>query len=865
MAILHKEQITQKIKSVTFGVLSPREILKQSVLKVITPEIYDRYGFPVEGGLMDLKMGVIEPGLRCKTCGENFKNCEGHFGFLEFSRPILNVLYIDTIYNLLRCISHKSSKLLCTDEQRDIWVAELKKIKAEFGGAEYVKAQVKIMTTLIKTKKCPHTNEVQEDIKLDKSSVFVFTQGDKKRILNTQIRFRFENINDEDLILLGLIGIRPEWLIMTQFPIPPVSMRSSITLKSGQRSEDDLTHKLTDIVRTNQRLHEHLLVGVPETIIEDVWDLLQYHISTYMDNTLAGLPPARHKGGDTIKSVAERIKGKKGIIRNNLIGKRVNFSARTVISPDPKLKLNEVGIPFEVAKRLTIPEKVTSNNIDYLKKLVFNGPLVYPGANYLITKNGAKKRISKEIIDVLLEEITEGYEIHRHLLDGDSAIFNRQPSLHKLSMMGHIVKVLPIKTFAINPGVCKPYNADFDGDEMNLHISQTIEGRQEVERLMDVKHQLISPASGETVIGCIQDSISGLYVLTKDKKTWSKEDAYELLFGIGYDKIEEVDFNDKVKGAEIFSAILPKNLNFVGKSRTGDVVIENGVLKSGIIDKKTIGDGGGTLLRHLHKNYDVELVLELVKYFFNLGIQVLKKTGLTISMADFDVDEEVGKKIDSIDKEVFKQIDKLVESYEKKELKRETGLTIEKTFEIKMLNLLNEVRAKGLTLIETEMDKNSGTMIMNEAGTAKVLSIVQMHTGVGQQSLRGSRITRGYTNRTLSHFKKNDISPKARGYIKSPLKKGLKPYETFFASITGRDGLTDTALRTPKTGYLYRRMAASMLDLTTHTDLTVRSENNSIVQFKYGEDGIDVSKTMNGDFNIKDIVNKVLKNKGGKK
>ena len=859
---MEKEIIQKRIKSISYNLVSPKEILKQSILKVITPEIYDKYGFPVEGGLMDMKMGVIEPGLRCKTCGENFKNCEGHFGHLELARPLLNITFIDKINEVLKCISRQNSKLLISDEKRDEYSKHLKEVLDKKGYEEYLVEQDKIKQELLKIKVCPHTNEKQEDIKLDKASIFLFTEGDKKRLLATEIRFRFENIADEDLLILGFIDSRPEWMIMTILPIPPVSMRSTITLQSGQRSEDDLTHKLNDIVRTNQRLHEHLLVGVPEAIVEDVWDLLQYHIATYMDNAVPGIPPARHRGGNPIKSIVERIKGKKGIIRNNLIGKRVNYSARTVISPDPRLKLNEVGIPHEVAKRLTVPEYVTKENIEYLKELVLNGPKNYPGANYVISSNGAKKKVSPEISQVLSDEIEEGATVFRHILDGDSVVFNRQPSLHKLSMMGHIVKVLPIKTFAINPGVCKPYNADFDGDEMNLHMPQTIEARQEVERLMDVKHQLISPASGETVIGCTQDSVTGLYVLTKGDLTLSKEDAIELLFSIGFEDFDNIEFKDKVNGAEIFSAILPQDLNFIGKSRSGKVEIVNGKLVSGVIDKKTIGEGGGTLLRHLHKTYGAEAVLDIVKYISNLGIQVLRTQGLTISMEDFEIPEEVKKSVSSLNKNAFSQIDKLISQYEDGSLPKITGLSLEETLEIRMLQTLNSIRNEAMQIVETKMDNGGGIMTMNDAGVSKILSIVQMHTGVGQQALRGKRISRGFTNRTLSSFKENDISPTPKGYIKSSLKQGLKPFEFFFASITGRDGLTDTAMRTPKTGYLYRRMATAMLDLKIYDDLSVRTDDGSLVQFKYGEDGIDVSKTVNGEFDVSSIIEATLK--GGK-
>ena len=859
--MVRRNNITKRIESISFGVYSPKEILKQSVVKVITPEIYDKYGFPVEGGLMDMRMGVIEPGLSCKTCGQSYKNCEGHFGHLELARPILNVNFIDEISLCLQTTCQDCHRVLVPEDKIPVMTKEIQDAKKRLGIEKFIKYYSKFISPIKKVKTCPHCEAKQEEIKLDKSSVFVFSQGEKKRLLTTEIRFRFENIPETDLALLRLGNMRPEWMLLTALPIPPVSMRSTITLQSGQRSEDDLTHKLTDVVRTNQRLHEHLLVGVPEAIIEDVWDLLQYHISTYMDNTITGLPPARHRNGDTLKSIAERIKGKKGIIRNNLIGKRVNYSARTVISPDPRLKLNEVGVPISVAKKLTVPEHVTEENLDTLKELVANGPDVYPGANYLITSTGLKKSIVPDLIDVLLEEIEPGYVVERHLLDGDSVVFNRQPSLHKLSMMGHVVKVLPIKTFAINPGVCKPYNADFDGDEMNLHMPQTLESRQEVERLMDVKHQLISPASGEAVIGCIQDSITGLYMLTTGD-SYSKEEAVELLFSSGFKNLERMNFKEEVTGAEIFSVLLPEDLNFIGESKSGRVVIENGKLVEGIIDKKSIGDGGGVLLRHLHKNYGPDLVLEIVSYMFNLGIQVLRKSGFTISMKDFDIPEKIEKEIESINKKVFKEIDTVISDYESGKLERLTGLSLEQTRELLILQKLNSIRDEAMKIVQNELDQTTGTMLMANSGAmGKVLSIVQMHAGVGQQSLQGQRISRGYIGRTLAHYAPGDISPAARGYIESSLRKGLTPQEVFYGNITGRDGLMDTALRTPKTGYLYRRMASAMLDLVVTPDKSVRNEDGVIVQFKYGDDGVDVAKTVNGNFDVKSIIENTL---GGK-
>src|SRR3990167_9282312 len=240
-----------------------------------------------------------------------------------------------------------------------------------------------IINNLKNVKKCPHCNAKQKIIKLEKPSTFL---EENKRLSPIDIRVRLEKVDDKDCILLGLNPevARPEWMILTVMPIPPATMRPSITLESGERSEDDLTHKLGDIVRINQRLFENINAGAPEIIIEDLWDLLQYHITTFFDNNIAQLPPARHRSGQPLKTLTERIKSKEGRIRHNLAGKRTNFSARTVISPDPMLDLNEVGVPDIIATKLTVPEMVTDWNIAYLKKFVENGPKKYPGANYII-------------------------------------------------------------------------------------------------------------------------------------------------------------------------------------------------------------------------------------------------------------------------------------------------------------------------------------------------------------------------------------------------------------------------------------------------------------------------------------------------
>src|SRR2546426_44109 len=161
---------------------------------------------------------------------------------------------------------------------------------------------------------------------------------------------------------------------LSALPGPPVTVRPSITLESGDRSEDDLTHKLVDVLRINQRLRENRDAGAPQLIVEDLWELLQYHVTTYFDNQISGIPPARHRSGRPLKTLVQRLKGKEGRFRSNLSGKRVNFSARTVISPDPILSINEVGVPVEAARELTVPVHVQAYNSEIVKQWVKRGP-----------------------------------------------------------------------------------------------------------------------------------------------------------------------------------------------------------------------------------------------------------------------------------------------------------------------------------------------------------------------------------------------------------------------------------------------------------------------------------------------------------
>jgi DNA-directed RNA polymerase subunit A' len=809
--------IKKQVNGLYFSLLNPESIKKIAMARVVTPELYDIDGYPVDGGLMDLRLGAIDPGVRCRTCGGRLKECLGHPGMIELSRPVLHIKYIQIVEMCLKSFCQHCGKFLLEDEKAK-----------EYSLKERIKKAKD-------AKKCSHCLQLQEKIKLEKP--LTFKKG-KKRIFPDELREILVAIGDEDLKQIGINPefFRPEWAILTVLLVPPVTVRPSITLETGERSEDDLTHKLGDIIRADQRLRENLNAGAPEVIIDDLWDLLQYHITTFYDNNISGVPPARHRSGHPLKTITERIKGKEGRIRHNLAGKRVNFSSRTVISPDPNLKINEIGVPKEIAMTLTVNESVTTLNIEYLKNLIRSWE--YPGANYIIRPDGKRKKITKDLKEEIIEELSPGYVVERHLRDGDIVLFNRHPSLHKSSLMAHRVKILPYRTFRLHPSVCFPYNADFDGDEMNIHVAQTEEARAEAEILLDVTQNLMSPKNNTNMIGCIADATTGNYLLNLNEL--DSAEANQIVYEAG---VEHGFSKKNLSGKEIVSEILPKiDFSYKPKSAEEILSIKKGEVVSGVIDDKVVGVESGVLVREFDAKIGREKTLEAIRKIFSLGTKYLSKHGFTISIKDLKVNKKVSDITEKTIKEAESKTKEIIDSYHEETLEIIPGKTIEETREIKIIQVLNEVRTKIGQIVKQEFPKDNplNSMILSGSG-GNILNITQMACCVGQQSLWGKRIGIGYTNRTLSFFKEHDLSPVAKGFIESPFMKGLKPFEFFFGAITGRDSLMDTALRTPKSGYLYRRLANSLQDMKVAYDGTVRDGSENIIQFLYGGDGLDVS------------------------
>jgi DNA-directed RNA polymerase subunit A' len=885
-----EEVVHKVVDEISFGLISPQDIRKLSVVEIQTPDTYDEDGAPITAGLMDGRLGTLEPRQRCKTCGNTAARCPGHFGHIELAVPIIHIEFSKIIYDLLRTTCRNCGRILLPDETVKRVKARITRIRQLLGTVPDEVYKGVIQET--KNKQCPHCGAIQYKIVFEKPTKFTeqIPESGAEPLTASMVRERLERIPDEDLEILGFNPkvARPEWMVLQVLPVPPVYVRPSITLESGIRSEDDLTHKLVDIIRINQRLKENMDAGAPTLIIQDLSELLQYHVTTYFNNEASGIPPARHRSGRALKTLSQRLKGKEGRFRSNLSGKRVDFSARTVISPDPNLDINEVGVPLDVAMRLSVPEKVTEWNLEEMRKLILNGPEKYPGALYIIRPDG--KRIRLEFVvdrTKIAETLEPGFIVERHLKNGDIAIFNRQPSLHRMSIMAHYVRVLPYKTFRLHLCVCPPYNADFDGDEMNLHIPQSEEARTEALLLMQVQDQILSPRFGGPIIGAIRDFITAAYLFTRKSNYLTKDEVSRLLVAAGYEgplpepKIKEP--RPLWTGKQIFSLFLPKDMNYVLRANICQgcakcleekcphdayVVVKNGELISGVIDRRSIGaEQSESLLHRIVKDYGTKAGRDFLNKITRLLKLFLTMRGFTYSFDELVLSPKAEEKINKVMERVQKKIENLIESYRNGTLPRLPGQTLEESFEIYVMNELANARDEAGKIADEDFTlENSGIVMTRTGARGSSLNIGQMSACVGQQSVRGKRILRGYVGRALPHFKPGDPSPRARGFVYSSYEKGLDAVEFFFHAMGGREGLVDTAVRTQQSGYMQRRLINALEHIRLEYDGTVRNSAGDIIQFKYGEDGVDPAKSDHGKaVNVSRLIEQIkIAEEGGK-
>ncbi|XP_062226033.1 DNA-directed RNA polymerase III subunit 1 isoform X2 [Phragmites australis] len=708
-----------------------------------------------------------------------------------------------------------------------------------------------------------HTEELKNSLqrKKDKVSISSVRMLDPATVLSL-----FKRMTDEDCELLNL-GDRPEKLIVTEIAVPPVPIRPSVVVGGSRSNEDSITVILKSIVNTNSILKETLQTGGLFTKCFDCWQHLQLQVVEYINSDAPSLPDSQHRG------LVQRLKGKTGRFRGNLSGKRTEYTGRTVISPDPNLRITEVAIPVLMARVLTYPERVSYYNIEKLRQCIRNGPYKHPGANFIIQPDGTKLHLKYCDRRIAARDLKYGCIVERHLEDGDIVLFNRQPSLHRMSIMSHRARIMPWRTLRFNESVCNPYNADFDGDEMNLHVPQTEEARTEALMLMGVQNNLCTPKNGEILVASTQDFLTSSFLVTR-KDTFYDRSSFTLLCSYLGDAMENIDLPTPAlikpielwTGKQLFSVLVRPNactkvfLNLTVKEKIytkkgkrewetmcpsdGFVYFRNSELLSGQVGKATLGNGNkdgiySVLLRDYNSHAAASCMNRLAKF----SARFIGNHGFSIGVDDVQPGEHLSqqkkKKID----EGYKECHDLISLFSKGALTLQPGCNAAQTLELKITGVLNQIRATAGNVCMDTLHWRNSPLIMSQCGSkGSPINISQMVACVGQQSVGGRRAPDGFIDRTLPHFPINSKTPAAKGFVANSFYTGLTATEFFFHTMGGREGLVDTAVKTAETGYMSRRLMKGLEDLSVFYDQTVRNASGGIVQFAYGDDGMDPAK-----------------------
>ena len=859
---MNEYKTPSKIIGIQFSILSPEEIRNNSVVEVVSRDTYIN-NKPVIGGLFDPRMGVLEPGTICPTDGYTYIDTPGYFGHIELARPVFFTQHLKEIMKITKCICFKCSKLLLNKSQHN----HVSKMTAE-DRWDYV------FRIASKIKRCGEATEdgcgcLQPDkIKVEEIATIVAiwdkieTDGENKKVnmrLTPEIILKnFKRISDEDVHFMGFSPIwsRPDWMICQALPVPPPSVRPSVKHDAQQRSEDDLTHIYSNIIKINKDLQDKIINNASSNVIEGLHKLLQYFIAMIVNNKTKGAAPLAQRSGRPYQCIMGRLNSKNGRIRGNLMGKRVDFSARSVITGDPNLSISQLGVPMKIAKNITKPVTVNDRNRDYLMKLVQNGPDIYPGAKILERKNG--EHISLRYVDRNSIRLENKDIVHRHMIDGDAVLFNRQPSLHRMSMMCHIVKVMTQgDTFRINVGVTKPYNADFDGDEMNMHMPQNVLAETELRNLAAIPYQIISPASNAPIIGIYQDSLLGSFRITRPNVKFTPRQAMNLL--MMYSKVDTKairEKGDKITSFDVLSQILsPITLTYKTKlyednedygTSNNVLEIRNGKFIRGQIEKSVLASTTKGIIHRVFNDYGQIACVNFIDDLQNIVTEYMKTSSFSVGISDLIANKETN---DAIIQSVNKQklaVQTVINKVHLGIFENNTANSNSQEFELQVNKLLNKAAEETGEIGRKSLSKdNRFLMIVNSGSKGNLLNIAQMISGLGQQNVDGKRIPYGFDSRTLPHYNKYDDSPTARGFIENSYISGLTAPELFFHAMGGRIGLIDTAVKTSQTGYIQRRLIKGLEDLKVEYDMTVRNNKGKIVQFAYGDDGFEPTRTEN--------------------
>jgi DNA-directed RNA polymerase beta' subunit len=873
----------KEIDNIQFGIYSPEEIIRQSVCKIESSKMNGN------GSVYDLRMGSMEQDEVCVSCETKPRECPGHFGHIELNTYVLHPMYMRYITNFLKCICFKCYRVVLTSDH-----LKLDGISAKMAGDTRFE---KCVERLEKADSCYYCDSPKPKITFQQKTSDISMKFKEKKVnlSDLDIKKIFDNIIEDDVKLLGFNpnSMHPKNLVLSVLPVIPPRARPYV-ITDNVTCDDDLTMQYIEIVKANKNL---LDPDISDSKKEKCIQTLKFRIKTLMNNSQG---KSRCTSGRPIKGIKERLSGKDGLIRSNLMGKRRNQSARSVISADPTVRTDELVVPEQVASNLTVPEIVAPFNIKELQKIVNEGKaniVINPDGTkitlkYAMYKNGTQilwkdkvirgereidpfnypnfelkegdkiKRGDEIITDISVPKKKDfkleiGQVVERQLKNGDVVLFNRQPTLHRASMMAKKIVIRPCRTFRFNLASTKSFNADFDGDEMNVFLPQELDARAELMNLSTTMHNIMSSQSTKNIICITQDSLLGSYLLTKDDRDLGRDMFFDICMkgdnwssSFILDRIKHIrkvmkEYNKTFSiycGKSLFSLMLPKNFNYIKKNdvRKDEPVVKivKGVLIEGALAKSNLGQAHNSIIHVLHKEYGMQYAIDFINNCQFISNQYLIHKGFSIGIKDCVAEEELQQKTEDIAYKCFIEAKTT-----------ETTISHDRIRELKIISILDKARDMSMILAKKKLKPDNAFISTVTSGSkGEYFNITQITSMLGQQMHMGKRIqkTLNRGHRTLPHYPKENLTIEqefeSQGFIKHSFLHGLNPQEFIWHAVSGREGCSNTSLQTANSGYIQRKMVKVLEDVQVKYDGTVRNTNNWVVQWSYGGDGFDREK-----------------------
>ena len=826
------------IRSLKFNWFTKDQIVKLAEVKINIFVSLDKFGHPVPDGFYDLRMGPCEKDHLCLTCGLNYLSCPGHFGYVEIEKSI-NPLSFDVVTSLYKSTCFDCKRLKLSEDERLSFLFELKKnlISTKISKIERVEELERIFNVSdhkkpsedyhIKTvhefikksstkSRCPLCNRKSNKIKKDKNKIV--DETDEYKVIKTMEiyeilveMFKVEKdliemiFNADDQFIDQLFV---DAILVTPNKFRPIKMRDEMLFENAENTQLIHLMNMNVLSATNERYKQEV----------------QTQLNLYVEY---------------IKTSLEK---KQGLFRQNIMGKRVNYSARSVISPDPSLGTGEIGVPLIFAQQLTFPEKMTDLNRDRLMKYIKNGSDKYPGAN-LVEIDG-KKISLKHASPYKIKSIMRNREmiVHRHLIDGDRLLVNRQPTLHVVSLMGHRAKVLRNeKTLRMHYVNCKPYNADFDGDEMNIHFPQSYKAMAEIEEICKTDRLYFAPSTNIPIRGLTQDHIVAASVLSSLNTYFTVDEYRQIVYMSLYGDVEQIQFiepsimSDQIDdhsilytGSDVITTILINmryEINYTNRSKiTNELVIVAGsVFITGYLDKNTLGTTKNSLVDELGAKYGYGECNKILTVFGRMVNAYLLYRGFTLRYDDLLLDDVAENEIERTLKQTNISKD-------------DTQTNISKILKDVNENVSDLQRLLNKHTYKSTLNNNMLNIIKSGA-KGSLVNLSQISICLGQQELEGKRVPVQSSGKSLPCYKPSDYyeNVSAGGFVLERFLYGLKPSSFYFHCMAGREGLIDTAVKTANSGYLQRCLVKHMEGVIVAYDKTVR-RNNKIISYKSADE-----------------------------